>query len=277
MHWQVWRECENHDIKVCKDKFGENVRTMIYKCAKTSLARMWEPWYKSVQRQVWRECAKHDIKVCKDKFVENVRTMIYKCACITFVLLIQARELLHEEMENVKSGMGHGDLSMEAFSQVWEECYSQVLYLPALKKYTRANLANKKERIESLEKRLEVSTITGHHCSKEPTQQVKFSKWFWMLILNCRSWHRSKRRIHHNKITVSKIKFCCIKLWVPYIYILSSPYIVCFKRFSKSDLHCRLIKGHSFSYINLIVEQIFKLSCKTQSHDASFVFILINA
>jgi hypothetical protein len=52
--------------------------------------------------------------------------------------------------------MSHGELSSEAYNQVWEECYSQVLYLPAQSRYTRANLASKKDRIESLEKRLEV-------------------------------------------------------------------------------------------------------------------------
>lgn len=88
-------------------------------------------------------------------------------------------------MEVVKAGMGHGDLSMEAYTQVWEECYGQVniplcsfktqvwslklyfkrgfliflqvLYLPAQNRYTRANLASKKDRIESFEKKLEVS------------------------------------------------------------------------------------------------------------------------
>lgn len=34
--------------------------------------------------------------------------------------------MLAGEMEVVKAGMGHGDLSMEAYSQVWEECYAQV-------------------------------------------------------------------------------------------------------------------------------------------------------
>jgi len=29
-------------------------------------------------------------------------------------------------MDVVKAGMSHGDLSMEAYSQVWEECYGQV-------------------------------------------------------------------------------------------------------------------------------------------------------
>lgn len=38
----------------------------------------------------------------------------------------QAKTMLAAEMEVVKGGMGHGDLSMEAYSQVWEECYGQV-------------------------------------------------------------------------------------------------------------------------------------------------------
>uniref|UniRef100_A0AAQ5XUV3 CDC5 cell division cycle 5-like (S. pombe) n=1 Tax=Amphiprion ocellaris TaxID=80972 RepID=A0AAQ5XUV3_AMPOC len=71
----------------------------------------------------------------------------------------QAKALLALEMEVVKAGMGHGDLSMEAYSQVWEECYGQVLYLPGQNRYTRANLASKKDRIESLEKKLEVSIL----------------------------------------------------------------------------------------------------------------------
>ena len=67
--------------------------------------------------------------------------------------------MLHHEMDVVKRGMGHGDLSMEAFSQVWDECYSQVLYLPSQGRYTRANLATKKERIESQDKKLEVGSV----------------------------------------------------------------------------------------------------------------------
>ena len=59
-------------------------------------------------------------------------------------------------MQYVKQKMGHGDLSIEAYTKVWEECYSQVLYIPNQNRYTRANLANKKDRIDSLEKRLEV-------------------------------------------------------------------------------------------------------------------------
>lgn len=66
-----------------------------------------------------------------------------------------AKELLKEEMQVVKNGMAHGDLSLENYSQVWEECLSQVLYLPNQSRYTRANLASKKDRFESAERKLE--------------------------------------------------------------------------------------------------------------------------
>lgn len=74
--------------------------------------------------------------------------------------LARASELLAAEMEVVRGGMGHGDLSMEAYCQVWEECYGQVLYLSAQARYTRANLASKKDRLDSLEKKLEINR--GH-------------------------------------------------------------------------------------------------------------------
>ena len=67
--------------------------------------------------------------------------------------LAAARQLLKEEMEVVKQGMSHSELTFVGYCQVWDECLSQVLYLPSQNRYTRANLASKKERIESLEKR----------------------------------------------------------------------------------------------------------------------------
>ena len=73
--------------------------------------------------------------------------------------VMQAKVLLRAEMEYVKQKMNHGDLSVQAYTQVWEECYSQVLFMPSQNRYTRANLASKKDRIESLDKRLEVGTF----------------------------------------------------------------------------------------------------------------------
>ncbi|XP_068136256.1 cell division cycle 5-like protein [Hyperolius riggenbachi] len=90
-----------------------------------------------------------------------------------------AEDLLKQEMEVVKQGMGHGDLSIDAYNQVWEECYSQVLYLPGQGRYTRANLASKKDRIESLEKRLEINRA---HMTAEAKRAAKLEKKLKILL-----------------------------------------------------------------------------------------------
>ncbi|XP_026858266.2 cell division cycle 5-like protein [Electrophorus electricus] len=93
--------------------------------------------------------------------------------------LRKAKELLRQEMEVVKHGMGHGELSIDAYNQVWEECYSQVLYLPGQNRYTRANLASKKDRIESLEKKLE---INRGHMTMEAKRAAKLEKKMKILL-----------------------------------------------------------------------------------------------
>lgn len=93
--------------------------------------------------------------------------------------LRKAGDLLLQEMEVVKHGMGHGDLSMEAYNQVWEECYSQVLYLPGQSRYTRANLASKKDRIDSLEKKLEMNR---GHMTAEAKRAAKMEKKMKILL-----------------------------------------------------------------------------------------------
>ncbi|CAL8069117.1 unnamed protein product [Calicophoron daubneyi] len=69
--------------------------------------------------------------------------------------LKSAEELLTSEMSVVRIGMNHGELSTEAYGKVWNECLGQVLYLPTHRRYTRANLVSKRDRIESYEKRLD--------------------------------------------------------------------------------------------------------------------------
>lgn len=93
--------------------------------------------------------------------------------------LRHAEDLLQQEMEVVKQGMGHGDLSLDAYNQVWEECYSQVLYLPGQGRYTRANLASKKDRIDSMEKRLEVNR---GHMTAEAKRAAKMEKKLKILL-----------------------------------------------------------------------------------------------
>ena len=64
----------------------------------------------------------------------------------------QAQDVLVHEMEVVKQGMSHGELSSEAYNQAWEECYSQVLYLLAQSRYTRAHLAAKRTELDLLKR-----------------------------------------------------------------------------------------------------------------------------
>lgn len=85
----------------------------------------------------------------------------------------KAAEMLKREMQVVKNGMAHGDLSQESYTQVWQECLSQVLYLPSQNRYTRASLASKKDRIESCEKRLE---LNRKHMAKEAKKCSKLEK-----------------------------------------------------------------------------------------------------
>ncbi|KAG7153621.1 Cell division cycle 5-like protein-like [Homarus americanus] len=85
----------------------------------------------------------------------------------------ESKEMLKSEMNVVKQGMGHGDLTLDAYSQVWEECLAQVLFLPSQSKYTRASLASKKDRIESLEKRLEQNR---QHMAKQAKLAAKLEK-----------------------------------------------------------------------------------------------------
>ena len=49
----------------------------------------------------------------------------------------------------------------------------QVLYLPSQKRYTRANLASKKDRIESLRERLETNRS---HMTREAKRAAKIEK-----------------------------------------------------------------------------------------------------
>lgn len=85
----------------------------------------------------------------------------------------KTKQMLSEEMEVVKEGMGHGDLPIDVYSQVWEECLGQVLYLPSQNRYTRANLASKKDRLESAERRLEQNR---RHMAKEAKRCGKIEK-----------------------------------------------------------------------------------------------------
>ena len=87
--------------------------------------------------------------------------------------LERARDLLKKECETVKKGMNHGDLTIDAYTQVWEECYREVMFNVAQSKYTRASMSSKKDRIEFLEKTLDNNRQL---MTKEAKQAAKIEK-----------------------------------------------------------------------------------------------------
>lgn len=93
--------------------------------------------------------------------------------------LAKARKLLEQEMKVVKEGMEHEDLSLADYSQVWDECYSQLLYVPSQNKYTKAKIVYKNEHIRALESRLEQNRV---HMSKEAKKAAKLEKKISILL-----------------------------------------------------------------------------------------------
>ncbi|XP_034945889.1 cell division cycle 5-like protein [Chelonus insularis] len=87
--------------------------------------------------------------------------------------LEKAKKLLNDEMSIVREGMAHGELSLDAYTTVWEECLSQILYLDTQKRYTRANLASKKDRVEAYERKLEENRV---HMTGEAKRAAKMEK-----------------------------------------------------------------------------------------------------
>ena len=90
-----------------------------------------------------------------------------------------AESLLLEEMAFVKSQMGHGELTHEAFSTVWEECLSQVLFLPDHKRIARLRDVSKKDRIDTFQWRLQKNR---EHMAKEAKKAGKIEKKLKVLL-----------------------------------------------------------------------------------------------
>lgn len=84
-----------------------------------------------------------------------------------------AKKLLENEMTIVREEMAHGDLGLDAYTTVWEECLSQVLYLESQKRYTRATLASKKDRVRACERKLEENRV---HVTGEAKRAAKMEK-----------------------------------------------------------------------------------------------------
>ena len=91
----------------------------------------------------------------------------------------EADGLLREEMQHVRDKMDHGEIPIQTYNAVWEECLSQVLHIPSQGKIVRANVASKKDRIDNLERRLE---LNRSHMTKEAKKAAKIEKKLKILL-----------------------------------------------------------------------------------------------
>ncbi|CAL8087506.1 unnamed protein product [Orchesella dallaii] len=84
----------------------------------------------------------------------------------------QAKQLLEAEMKTVEKAMEH-DVTFPTYTQVWEECLSQVMFVPSENSFKRMSLVPKKDKIESMEMELDVNRT---HMIKESKRAGKLEK-----------------------------------------------------------------------------------------------------
>ena len=86
-------------------------------------------------------------------------------------LLLQAKKLIDDEMASMQKELG--EVSLESYTTAAEDCSSQILYLEGQKRYTRATLASKKDRIEAVKKQWETNRV---HMAREAKRAAKLEK-----------------------------------------------------------------------------------------------------
>ena len=87
--------------------------------------------------------------------------------------LEKADELLKEEASLVKKKMAHGDIGLDSYTTVWEECLSQVLFLKQQGKVVRSSHASKKDQKDALERKLECNRASMGKKAKKAAQLEK--------------------------------------------------------------------------------------------------------
>ena len=55
--------------------------------------------------------------------------------------------------------MNHEDICDDDYCKIWNECYSEILFIPSQNRYTRSSMASSKDKLESLEIKLQVNGV----------------------------------------------------------------------------------------------------------------------
>lgn len=92
--------------------------------------------------------------------------------------LKKANQLLNEEMQNLESTSGK-ELNLDEYNEIWEDCWSQLIYSESDDKFTHINRLDKKSKIESLNYMFKKNK---EHMNREAKKASKLEKKLKVLL-----------------------------------------------------------------------------------------------
>lgn len=66
----------------------------------------------------------------------------------------EADELLKEEIILVREGMGHGEVTIQSYSEEWDKCWNELMFVPSEGRYKPKRYVSKKDKVEAAETKL---------------------------------------------------------------------------------------------------------------------------
>ena len=68
--------------------------------------------------------------------------------------ICEADELLKEEMILVREGMAHGEVTIESYTEEWDKCWNELMFVPSEGRYKPKRYVSKKDKVEAAETKL---------------------------------------------------------------------------------------------------------------------------
>ena len=68
--------------------------------------------------------------------------------------ICEATELLNEEMIVVREGMAHGEVTIESYTEEWDKCWNELMFVPSEGRYKPKRYVSKKDKVEAAETKL---------------------------------------------------------------------------------------------------------------------------
>lgn len=87
--------------------------------------------------------------------------------------LSMADELLKEEMMVVREGMAHEDVTLQSYTEEWDKCWNELMFVPSEGRYKPKRYVSKKDRVEACETKI---NSNRDQMTKEAKKATKIEK-----------------------------------------------------------------------------------------------------